>query len=169
MLRIRNLTETALCTALIAALAQIALPLPALPMTLQILGVAFCGFYLGPGRGALAVGVYLLLGGVGLPVFSAFTGGFSSLIGPAGGFLWGFLPLVLLCGIGGKAPVRLSLSALGLLLCHLLGALWYGFSTDVGFGAALLAASLPTLWKDALCLPFALWLSERLKKILAKK
>lgn len=170
MHRIKNITEIALSAALVCLLAQIILPLPGgVPLTLQTLGIAFCGYYLGKKKGCIAVAVYLLLGMVGLPVFSAFSGGFSCLIGPAGGFLFGFLPFSLLCGIKGKAPARLAFGALGLLLCHLLGAFWYGYSTNSGFGAALLAVSLPTLWKDALCLPLALWLSMRLKKILVKK
>ena len=170
MFRIKNITTSALCAALIALLAQIILPLPGgVPLTMQTLGIAFCGFYLGYGRGCAVVAVYLLLGATGLPVFSGFSGGFSALIGPAGGYLWGFLPMVFLCGIKGNAPYRLGLGALGLLLCHGSGLLWYSFSTHAGIGAALLTISLPTLWKDALCLPLALWISTRLKKILIKK
>lgn len=170
MYRLKSLTEIALCTAVIAVLSQLILPLPAgVPMTLQSLGVAFCGYDLGAKKGSVAVALYLLLGAVGLPVFSAFAGGFGRLIAPAGGFLWGFLPFAILCGIKGKTVTRIMLGASGLLLCHGIGIFWYSISAKVNVEAALLSVSLPTLWKDLLCLPLALFLAEKLKKILPKK
>ena len=169
MHRIRNLTESAICIALIAALAQLVLPLPGgVPATLQTLGVAFCGYYLEAERGSGAVAVYLLLGALGLPVFSAFTGGLSSLLGPTGGYLWGFLLLALFCGIKGRLSLRLIFGVLGLLLLHGIGALWYGFSAKVPLGGALLSVTMPTFWKDLLSLPLAFFLSQRVRKILKK-
>lgn len=167
MLRIKSLTQIALCAALIAILAQILFPIPSVPLTLQTLGVAFCGYFLGAKKGGASVAVYLLMGAVGLPVFSAFSGGFSALIGPAGGFLWGFLPLSILCGIQRENPLsRFGFGALGLLICHLIGALWYSFTTDAGILAAFLTITLPTIWKDLLSLALGLFLSKRLQKIL---
>lgn len=166
MLRLKSLTQIALCGALIAVLSQLALPLPAgVPMTLQTLGVAFCGFFLGKKKGLFAVALYLMLGAVGLPVFSAFSGGFSRLLGPSGGFLWGFLPLAFFCGMQKR---RLAFGAIGLILCHGAGILWYAFSCRVGFLAAFFAASAPTFWKDGLCLFGASLLAKRMKKILEK-
>jgi len=167
MLRLKSLTQIALCGALIALLSQLVLPLPAgVPMTLQTLGVAFCGFYLEKKKGSAAVLLYLLLGAVGLPVFSAFSGGFGRLLGPSGGFLWGFLPYAFFCGMKGNGWKRLAYGSGGLLLCHGAGALWYAASCKMEIGAAILATSVPTLWKDVICLGAAYLIAKRLKRIL---
>lgn len=167
MLRLKSLTQIALCGALIALLSQLVVPLPAgVPMTLQTLGVAFCGFYLERKKGLAAVLLYLLLGAVGLPVFSAFSGGIGRLLGPSGGFLWGFLPYAFLCGMKGSRWKKLTYGVCGLLLCHGAGVLWYAASCKVEIGAAFFAASMPTLWKDAICLGVAYLTAQRLKRIL---
>lgn len=77
--------------ALLSVSAMVTVPLGPVPFTLQTLVLAMLPPILG-GRGAVsAVGLYLLVGALGLPVFSGFSGGVGQLIGPTGGFLWGFL------------------------------------------------------------------------------
>ena len=93
---IRPLVCAALCTALLCVISPIAIPMPSgMPFTLQTFAVALTGYFLKPRHAVLSVTAYLLLGLSGLPIFSAFRGGISVLIGPTGGFLLGFLPLVL--------------------------------------------------------------------------
>ncbi len=85
-----SLTRCGLCVALLAVASSISIPLGPVPFTLQTLVLAMFPAALG-GRDAVAtVGVYLLLGALGLPVFSGFSGGIAVLIGPTGGYLWGF-------------------------------------------------------------------------------
>ena len=77
--------------ALLSVSAMVTVPLGPVPFTLQTLVLAMLPPIIG-GRGAVsAVGLYLLVGSLGLPVFSGFSGGVGQLIGPTGGFLWGFL------------------------------------------------------------------------------
>jgi biotin transport system substrate-specific component len=96
--KIKSITYVALFVAIIAVVSQIAIPMPSLvPITLQTLVIAMCGYLLGLKRGLVAIIVYIALGAVGAPVFSSFQGGFSVLIGYTGGFIWGFIPLVILC------------------------------------------------------------------------
>lgn len=62
--------------ALLVVLSQVSIPLPTgIPVTLQTFAVALCGCVLGPAVGSAAVGVYLALGAVGVPVFAGFSGG----------------------------------------------------------------------------------------------
>lgn len=97
----RPLVEAALCSAFIVICSQISIPLVSgVPITLQTLAIAFAGYYLGWLYGPLSVLVFLLLGLVGLPVFSNFQAGAGMLFGFTGGFLWGFLPMALLAGLG---------------------------------------------------------------------
>ena len=105
--RTRNLTFTALFAAVIAVCAQITVPMPSgVSFTLQTFAVALAGYLLGAKYGTLTVLVYLLLGAVGAPVFSAFHGGFHILLGKTGGYLWGFLPMAFLCGLAARGRGR---------------------------------------------------------------
>ena len=102
--KLQSTVMTGVFAALLAVLSQISIPLPTgIPVTLQTFAVALCGFALGPGLGAAAVGVYLALGAVGVPVFAGFSGGIGSFVGMTGGYLWAFLPMAFLCGLGGPA------------------------------------------------------------------
>ena len=75
---IKKLVYTGMMTAITVVTSQIAFPLPSgIPVTLQTFSVSFCGYF-GGFWGVAAVGVYLLLGLVGVPVFANFKGGFSA-------------------------------------------------------------------------------------------
>ena len=101
--KLQKMVVTGVMAALLAVLTQISIPLPTgIPVTLQTFVVALCGFLLGPGLGALSVGVYLALGAMGLPVFAGFAGGLASFAGMTGGYLWSFLPMACLCGLGAR-------------------------------------------------------------------
>ena len=88
--KITNIVMVGVFAAVLAVLSQISFPLPSgIPVTLQTFAVALCGYALGCKRGTLAVLVYIVLGAVGLPVFANFSGGFGSLVGLAGGYIYG--------------------------------------------------------------------------------
>lgn len=145
--------------ALLAVLSQISIPLPTgIPVTLQTFAVALCGFALGPGLGAAAVGVYLALGAVGIPVFAGFSGGIGSFVGMTGGYLWAFLPMAFLCGLGARQKNRalaLTVGFLGLVVCHLCGSFQFALVSAVSPWNAFLLASAPYLLKDAASLVVA--------------
>ena len=104
--RTKDLTTIALMTAITAVMAQLAIPMPGgVPMTLQTLAVTLAGVILGQQRGTISMVVYLLIGAVGVPVFSSFTGGAGVLIGPTGGFLWSFPAMALIIGYGADKEV----------------------------------------------------------------
>lgn len=166
----KDLAITALCAAIIAVCAQISIPLPNMvPITLQTLAVAFCGYLLAPKFAALAITVYLLLGAVGVPVFSSFRGGFHMLTGPTGGFLLGFIPMVLLCSLTRRKIPALLLGLLGLAACHLAGVLQYMLLTHIGFAAAALKVSVPFLVKDIASVLIAMILAVKIRPMLKLK
>jgi len=86
----RELVTGALIAALLAAAALISIPIGAVPLTLQVFVVVLAALLLRPVGAATAVGVYLLLGGVGVPVFAGMQGGLGVIFGPTGGYLVGF-------------------------------------------------------------------------------
>lgn len=93
----------ALFAALTAAGAWISIPLPYVPVTLQTLFTMLAGAVLGPYYGALAMVVYVLLGLIGLPVYAQGQSGFGALIGPAGGYLIGFVVGAVAIGLLARA------------------------------------------------------------------
>lgn len=133
----------------LAAGAAFPLPLNPVPVTLQSLAVLACGAVLGPYRGTLAVGVYLLAGLLGMPVFAGGSSGPAHLTGATGGYLLGFLPAAFLCGwLSRKGHDRTIRGALiSLLLGHgvifLLGVPWLARFT--GLSAAVRTGLVPFL------------------------
>lgn len=150
---------TGVLAAVLAVLSQVSVPMPSgVPVTLQTFAVALCGFLLGPALGALSVGVYLALGAVGVPVLAGFGGGIGSFLGVTGGFLWGFLPMAFLCGLGmrlGKKYIAVPLGLVGLLLCHLCGAAQFAAVAATSFGQAFFIACAPYLVKDVVSVALA--------------
>ena len=179
-----DLVLIALFAAITAVLSQIAIPMPTgVPVTLQTFAVALCGYFLGAGKGAAALGVYLLIGAVGVPVYSGFKGGFQMLLGPTGGFIFGFIIMAFLCGLSFKkaagtklSPVLLiAMGVAGVAACHLLGTLQYMIVTNVNpekagidFITSFLLVSAPYLIKDIISVVVAYLISIPLIKATAK-
>lgn len=169
--RTKQTVYIALFAALTACVSQIAIPMPSgVPLTLQTFAIAFAGFFLGWKYGLAAIGVYVLLGVVGAPVFANFTGGIQKLVGVTGGFIWGFLILAAFSGAGwgGRNPVtRIASGLLGLVLCHIAGIMQYALVTGNGWGASALAVSVPYMAKDILSVILACKAAEAVSKRLA--
>lgn len=160
----RQLTHLALMTAVLCVTAPLQLPLGALPLTLQTFCIALTGALLGGKRGCTAVAAYLLLGAVGLPVFSGWTGGISHLLGPTGGFLIGFLPMTLLCGAGANRslPLQLTLSLTGLLLMEIPGTAMLMYAVNMTLPAAVAAGVAPYIAKDIVCVILAVLTARKI-------
>ena len=89
--RSRAIAFTALSIAIIAVSAWITVPIGPIPFTLQMFAVTFAILVLAPKQAIGAIAGYLALGAIGVPVFSGMRGGIGVLLGPTGGFLWGYL------------------------------------------------------------------------------
>ncbi len=89
--RTRFVVFVGLCIAIMAVAAWVVIPFGPIPFTLQIFAVAFAILVLPPKQCLAAIGGYLLLGAIGVPVFSGMRGGIGVLAGPTGGYLWGYL------------------------------------------------------------------------------
>ena len=88
-----QMAEMALMSAVLCVISPFTIPVPAspVPLSLALFGVYLSAMLLGVKKGTLSVLIYLLLGSVGLPVFSGFSGGIGMLAGPTGGYLIGYL------------------------------------------------------------------------------
>ena len=158
----RNLTRCALFAAMTALCAWIAIPLGHTVFTMQTFAVLLSLGVLGGKRGTAAIGCYLLLGVIGLPVFSSFQGGIAALLGPTGGYLWGFA-LTGLVYWGLEAWGRVPAMIAGLLTCYACGTAWYMVYTGGGLALVLMQTVLPYLLPDAVKLSLALKVAKRLK------
>jgi biotin transport system substrate-specific component len=142
-----RLVLSALFTALIAVGSYLAIPFVPVPLVLANFFALLAGLLLGPLYGGLAVLLYLVLGALGLPVFSGGSGGLGHFAGPTGGFLLGYLLAAVVAGLTAHGPkgldktpglLRLALAGLlGLVALYALGLPWF---------QAVLAAKFTTLW-----------------------
>jgi len=152
---LRMLVYAALMAALIAAGAFVVIPIGPVPIVLQNLFVLVAGLLLGRRWAAVSVGVYLLAGAAGLPVFAGGTGGLGRLVGPTGGYLFGFLAAAYIVGFlaeRSRRRVALEVSAMivGSAAIYALGVPWLKAVTGLPWGQALAVGCYPFLIGDAL-------------------
>lgn len=155
MSKVKNLAYIGLMSAIMCILSPITIPLSGgVGITLGIFVIMFMTYVMGMGRTLICYGIYLLLGIVGLPVFAGFQGGIGVILGPTGGFLVGYVAVVVSVGLMLKIKEkRLFLvigSVIGLLLCYLSGCLWYMHIMDVNFVGALWMCVIPFVAFDAI-------------------
>ncbi|MDR0440889.1 MAG: biotin transporter BioY [Candidatus Accumulibacter sp.] len=125
-------------------------PLSPVPITLQTLFVLLAGLILGPRDGALAMLLYLLAGILGLPVFAGGKAGLAALMGPTGGFLTGFVPAAMFCGLARRDPARsfpvlLGYCLLATALTLLPGTIQLSVVLKISIAKAFAVGSLPFL------------------------
>ena len=168
---IHRLTLCALLCALCAVLSQIQIPLPPVPLSLSLLAVYLSGLLLGARGGAAAAGVYVALGAAGIPVFAGFSGGFSALLGPTGGFLIGYIPCAYITGalsvrLGGTRSAALFSMLAGTAVCYALGTAHFMLTSGARLSAALASCILPFIPGDLVKMALAAHLAQQLRAAL---
>ena len=163
-----DMAYIALFAVLTAVCAWISIPAGPIPFTLQTFAVLLALTTLGGRRGFYAVAVYLLLGAVGLPVFSGFQGGLGILLSAGGGFLLGFLPAALFYRLTETRLPPLAACLGALAVCYASGTVWYllVYANSADVLTALRWCVLPFVLPDLLKLGLALVVSRRLKSYL---
>lgn len=147
-----------------AVCAWISLPVGDIAFTMQSFAVILTLMVLGGKWGSVSILIYLLLGAAGMPVFSGFQGGFGTLLGITGGYLWGFL----FSGLAYWALERVNrhlAAVMALIVCYICGTVWFHFYAGGGAAFILLRCVVPYLIPDALKLILAFRVSRRLSKI----
>lgn len=157
--RTRELVQTALIAALLCAVGLLAIPLgiTPVPLTFQVFIVVLAALLLSPSMAATAVGIYLLLGAAGVPVFAGGKAGLGVLAGPTGGFLIGFMIGAFIGAIvrdylisrGAARVLTDAIAAASVIaVIYLLGWVQLMMVTGLGPVAALGAAVLPFVAVD---------------------
>ena len=153
--KIYSMTKVAICVSLLSVVSYFALPLPMTPVviSLQSLAVGIIALILSPGQSAWAMILYLLMGALGLPVFSGGTAGLGKLLGPTGGFYFGFLiSAVIVSALKGKEInfKRYSAVLVGLAVPvqHLCGVIMMCIHNGFDVKSAFMSVSAPFIAVD---------------------
>ena len=171
-----DVVTIALIAAILCILSPMSIPLgfTPIPLTLGLFAVTMAGIILGPWKGMLCVLVYILLGAVGLPVFSGYTGGLPKIAGPTGGYLLGYLFLGWITGFflekfTGKWHLCLIGAVIGVLVCDGFGTVWMGVQLSMGPVEALWAGMIPFLPFDLAKVVFAVLACYPVRNILVRQ
>lgn len=165
-----SMVSIALVTAVTCILAPLSIPIPLSPVPLTLTNlVLFISIYvLGWKKAIISLFIYLLLGLTGLPVFSGFSGGPGKFAGPTGGYLIGFIFMVIIAGVFiQRFPQKRILHLTGMVLAtavtYLFGTMWLAVQMDLPFSAALSIGVLPYLAGDTIKIIIALIVGPTLK------
>ncbi|MEH7441458.1 biotin transporter BioY [Bacillus sp. JJ1122] len=162
-LKLRMMIITALFAAIIGVLAQMTIPLPLVPITGQTLAIGLAATILGSRYGTISVLLYLFIGAVGVPVFAEFSGGFSKLVGPTGGYLVGFVPAAFIIGWVLEKTSFTFMNALigniiGMLITLIFGTVWLKIALDMSWTAAFTSGFVPFIIVGVIKAALASWI-----------
>jgi len=177
--KILGLVFVALFAALISAGAFIAIPIGPVPIALQNFFTLLSGLVLGPVLGTAAVGLFLAAGAIGAPVFAnnGSPMGIARLLGPTGGFLFGYLLSALVAGLivgfprpGIKTPVwRIILAVVaGILVVYIPGLIRLKFVMNIDWRKTFLVGFIPFMVGDIIKGVIAGLISPRLRRTIAQ-
>jgi biotin transport system substrate-specific component len=170
-----DLAYIGMFVALIAVCSWINIP-TTVPFTLQTFAVFATVAILGMRRGTIAVAVYIILGAVGVPVFSGFKGGLGTLFGTTGGYIVGFLFTALITGgiikaFGKKIWVMAVAMVLGLVACYAFGTVWFilvytSTKSAIDIMTALTWCVIPFIIPDLCKIALAILLEKRVGRFI---
>ncbi len=173
-MKTKELTLIGLMTAVTCILGPLSIPIPfsVVPISFTNLAIYFTVFLLGWKRGTISYLIYLLIGLVGVPVFSGFSGGIGKIAGPTGGYLAGFLLLAIISGLfiekfRGKIYMYALGMVLGLAITYLFGTAWLSYQLGLTFKEGLFMGVIPYIPGDIVKIAAALILGPILRKNVA--
>ena len=174
-MNIKKIVLIAVLAAIICIFAPFSVPAGAIPISLSTFAIYLISCSVPPKYSVPAVAVYILIGAVGIPVFSSFTGGLQCITGYTGGYIIGYIPCAFIIGFmtnkfcNNKFIYPLSMS-IGTAVCYISGTLWYMYRAETGFSQAVAICILPFLLGDILKISAASFigvtLNQRLRKFL---
>lgn len=144
----------AVMAAITCILGPLSIPIPVspVPISLTNLAIYLTVCLLGWKFGTISYLIYLLIGIAGLPVFSSFSSGFAKLLGPTGGYLIGFIPMAIICGLVfekiSNRGIQIVGLAVGTIVAYAFGTAWLAVEAHLTFYQALLAGVIPYIPGD---------------------
>ena len=168
-----KLTSCALMAALMCGLCPLSVPIGPVPVSLSVLVILLATYILSTQGGFISYAVYLLLGAVGMPVFSGYQGGLAKLVGPTGGYLIGFLPMVLVVGwfikkFRGNMVMTILGMIVGVAVAYFFGTVWFVLMMKCTVSYALSVCVFPFIPFDIAKILIAVFLGRAVKAALVK-
>ena len=170
---IYQLTTCALMAALMCVLGPMSIPIGLVPVSFTNLVIYLTVYLLGMKGATVSYLVYMLLGAVGMPVFSNYEGGLGKLAGPTGGYLVAFILMALICGlILEKSHGNVVITILGMiaatLIAYLFGTVWFVFQMRCEVWYALTVCVFPFIPFDIAKILIATGLGKPIRNALMK-
>jgi biotin transport system substrate-specific component len=171
--QLRMTVYASLLAALTAVGAYLYIPIGPVPIVLQNMFVLLSGLLLGSRWGLASVGVYILAGACGLPVFAGGLGGISRIAGPTGGYLLGYLPAVYVIGfITEKIKQNMVLDVIamicGCIIIYACGVTWLKVLTGMTLAKTFAVGMYPFLIGDALKIAAAAAIAKSLRPVIMR-
>lgn len=169
-LNTKELIICAMFASITAILAQIAMPLPfsTVPFTMQVFAVTIGGVILGAKKGFITQVIYILLGAIGMPVFTQMSGGAGIIFGYTGGFIMAFPIMALLIGYISEKYNNIGAIMISMILAlaidYTIGTLWYSFVAGVGFMEGFMLCVAPFILVDLVKVGLATTIGINIKK-----
>lgn len=174
-MQVKEMLLCALMVAVMAVLAQLTIPVGAVPFTMSIMGVYLAAGILGKKLAPLAMIVYVLLGAFGAPIFTGAKGGLPVVAGPTGGFLWGYIVAAyLIAGLYPSKQEGISYFKVGgaflagMLVIYGLGLIQLSFLLGMDLKKAFLVGAAPFLVPDLIKVAVAAVLVVPVRRALDK-
>lgn len=169
----RQLAVIGVMTAVTCILAPLSLPIGPVPISLTNLAIYFALYVLGVKFGCISYLVYLLIGFIGVPVFSGFTSGPGKLLGPTGGYLIGFIPMAVIGGILIDKFISNRIICLlgmigGTIVAYAFGTAWLAYQAHLDWKAALMAGVIPFIPGDLAKMILAMIAGPQIRKQLIR-
>ena len=151
-MKTKTMILCAIFAAILCVFSVMTIPIGPVPISMGLFGIMIAAGILGLKRGTIAVAVFILIGVVGVPVFTGFRGGVAPLAGPTGGYIWSYVPMTAVIGLLTlKTPSNKWLAMLryflafltGVVVCYIMGTIQFMFVQDTGVKAALGICVLP--------------------------
>ena len=184
-----RLTKISLIAALLCVTGPFAIvfPFSPVPVSLATLMLYLSVYILGKRDAVISCGIYLLIGLIGIPVFSGFSGGIGKVLGPTGGYMLGYLALTFISGWFVEKWTGIQRSAanrkqsnffscliqgigmtLGTAVCYLFGSLWLSYQAGMTFFMALTVGALPFIPGDIVKIVIGVIAGNAVRKRLVK-
>ncbi|MBR4981489.1 MAG: biotin transporter BioY [Lachnospiraceae bacterium] len=171
--KIQNLTLTALMAAILCIMGPIVIPIGMVPLSFANMAIYLAIILLDKKKALISTTIYLLMGLVGIPVYSGFSAGAGKLLGPTGGYLIGYLALSFLggsllekrkCREKGKLFNQIMALSVGTLGLYLVGTVWLMYQSKLNLTTALSVGVFPFVFFDIVKIILAISIGNSIKK-----
>lgn len=172
-LNVSQIVVIGVMAAVTCILGPFSIPIGVVPISFTNLAIYLAVYALGCKKGTISYLIYLLIGFIGVPVFSAFSSGPAKLFGPTGGYLIGFIFMALICGLfidkfAGKYYMHFLGMIIGTVVCYAFGTVWLAYQAGMSFPAALAAGVIPFIPGDLIKIVIAVIAGPQIRKQLVK-